>query len=132
MPWTDHRILPPLLTAGSRRKPLHPAGARRDAVVHAEIRDYLLYRGPLRAALTSPEGLEPGAHWREQDEARWADLWWPDDSSWLVAGDTDLDSTYLGGSVALIEAVLAAADLEALPVGPEDQITADSDALNRH
>ena len=26
--------------------------------------------------------------------AGWADLWWLEDRSWMLAGDTDLDSTY--------------------------------------
>lgn len=127
---TDHRILPPLLGGGHRRKPLHPAGANRDGMVHAEIRDYLLYRGPLQAALASPEGLEAEAHWGDEGRMGWADLWWPEDRSWLLASDTDLDSTYLGGSMSLIEAILACPALEALRVGPGDPVTADSDALN--
>ena len=32
---------------------------------------------------------------------------WPDDRAWCVATEIDLDSTYLGGSMELIEAVLA-------------------------
>lgn len=36
------------------------------------------------------------------------DLWWPQDRSWFVASDTDLDWSYVGGSEAFVARVLEA------------------------
>lgn len=36
------------------------------------------------------------------------DLWWPQDRSWFVASDTDLDWSYVGGSEASVARVLEA------------------------
>jgi hypothetical protein len=60
-------------------------------------RNYLLYRGPLPAAgalLGWPAHQSPN-------------LWWPEDRSWCVATEIDLDATYVGGSAALIADVCA-------------------------
>ncbi|MFF8726915.1 hypothetical protein ACF073_10535 [Streptomyces sp. NPDC015171] len=50
------------------------------------------------------------------------DLWWPQDRAWIVGGDVDLVSTYVGGSPELIADLLATADLETHPVGPDDGV----------
>ncbi|MEV6837823.1 hypothetical protein AB0N17_25495 [Streptomyces sp. NPDC051133] len=50
------------------------------------------------------------------------DLWWPADRAWCLGGDVDLTSTYVGGSAELIAGLLAAPDLEAHPVGPDDTV----------
>lgn len=57
-------------------------------------------------------------------------LIWPADRAWFVASDVDLDSTYIGGSSVLIDAVLANERLESWGIGPADPITADSDVVN--
>jgi hypothetical protein len=57
-------------------------------------------------------------------------LLWPEDRAWFVASDPDLDSTYLGGSDALVSVILATPELEAWPVEPTDGITAGSDDVN--
>ena len=57
-----------------------------------------LLRGPLSAA-----GLDfSSRRWPES-----ASLWWPGDRAWCVATDIDLMSTYVGGTRACIDAVLA-------------------------
>lgn len=69
-------------------------------------RNYLLYRGPLQAAgalLGFPAHQSPN-------------LWWPEDRSWCVATEIDLDVTYVGGSAALIADVCADASLAATRV----------------
>jgi hypothetical protein len=72
-------------------------------------RDYLLYTGPVEAALAFlPEHREL------------ADLAWPHDRAWFVFGDVDLNSTYVAGSTDLAEALLASDDLEAVAVDPKD------------
>jgi hypothetical protein len=57
-------------------------------------------------------------------------LWWPADRAWCVATDVDLMSTYVGGSRACIDAVLAAPGLEVWEVHDRQGVTYDSDALN--
>ena len=57
-------------------------------------------------------------------------LIWPADRAWFVASDPDLDSTYVGGSTAMIEALLATPGLEAWPIGSTDRVTLDSDTIN--
>ena len=57
-------------------------------------------------------------------------LIWPADQAWFVAADPDLDSTYLGGSAALVDAVIAHADLEAWQAAASDEIGVASDSVN--
>jgi hypothetical protein len=83
-------------------------------------RNYHLARGPLAAAVQSVESF---GH-------RSANLWWPDDHSWCVATEIDLDSTYLGASEACIQELLANSQLEAAQLDLTAGITADSDTLN--
>lgn len=59
-----------------------------------------------------------------------ANLIWCDDPSWWLTTDIDLNTTYIGGDVQLIEAVLESTVLEALPASPDDDITIHSDKLN--
>jgi hypothetical protein len=80
-----------------------------------------LFTGPLAAVTTSFD-----LHGVEQ----LASLWWPDDRAWCVATDTDLNSTYLGGSAACIHALLDDDRLEIAEVSVDDKITWDSDVLN--
>ena len=87
-------------------------------------RDMVLFTGTLAMADTQfgatkqfPTGMS-------------AHLWWPDDHAWCVATDIDLMTTYLGASAECVAAVLAAADLEALPVRTNQRVTWDSDTVN--
>ncbi len=50
------------------------------------------------------------------------DLWWPQDRAWIVGGDVDLVSTYVGGSPELVADLLAAAEPETHPVSPDDPV----------
>ena len=95
-------------------------------------RDYILFRGPLRAALAI--GDDHGG-WRTDDGESWfspqsPNLVWPVDRSWCMATEIDFDSTLVAGSRDLIDAVLAAPDLEAWPVAPEDDLTDHGDRVN--
>jgi hypothetical protein len=89
-------------------------------------REYLLFRGPLRAAAElgwrSPVfGFEPQS----------PSLCWPADRSWCIASEIDFDSTIVGGTAELVAAVLDAPGLEAWPITPADRLTQDADLLNR-
>lgn len=59
-----------------------------------------------------------------------ANLIWCEDPSWWVTTDIDLNSTYIGGSDALIQDILDSPALEAWPAAPDDDITYDADIVN--
>jgi hypothetical protein len=72
--------------------------------------------------------LDPGpadSFWRDAPS-----LIWPSDRSWFVASEVDFDSTLVGGSRALVDALVASRDLEVLEVTPNTLLTAFSDELN--
>lgn len=71
-----------------------------------------------------PNSLEP-------PEGRDApNLIWPADHSWLVASEVDFDSTLVGGSAELIQAIVDSPKLEAWRVDPTDSLAADADKVN--
>jgi hypothetical protein len=122
-----------VVCAGDGR-PVEPAPALQPGV-SAEVwalprlrlphRDYLLFRGPLRAALDmgwqgSPGGFEPQS----------PSLFWPADHSWCVSTEVDFDSTLVAGSEDLVNAVLVAPGLDAWPVEPDDDLTVFGDLAN--
>ena len=99
---------------------LYKASAR----VRAPGRDYLLFRGPLDAALSFVE---------EREDPFWGDspnLWWPEDRAWCVATDIDLSDTYLGGSMECVEAVLGNPELEALSTTLDARLDLAADGIN--
>jgi hypothetical protein len=57
-------------------------------------------------------------------------LFWPEDRAWCVATEIDLDSTYVGGSPQLIEALLNDPRFEAWPAQLEDPIDSGGDDVN--
>jgi hypothetical protein len=94
-------------------------------VLDLENRGYLVRRGPLQLALDI--GWSPIPDWRQVAPPN---IVRPADRAWFVASDTDLDSTYLGGSAALIEALLEHSGLEVWPVAATGLITVDSDRIS--
>ena len=68
--------------------------------------DYLLYTGPVDGALAfAGSGQTPN-------------LWWPGDRAWCVASDIDLCWSYVGGSVQLIEELIAILGWRRFPQSP--------------
>src|ERR1035437_6270763 len=70
-------------------------------------RTFLVRQGPLDIA--------PAVGWRASNGVFVIEpptILWPTDRSWFVASDPDLDSTYIGGSDALIESLMSHPDLE--------------------
>lgn len=59
-----------------------------------------------------------------------ASMVWSGDFSWWLNNDVDLNSTYIGGSGELIDALLDCEDLEVWEVKPEDGVSLDSDTMN--
>ncbi len=56
--------------------------------------------------------------------------WWPADHTWATSNDTDLDSTLVGGSRALIDDLMADELLEVLPWPVDGSLWADADTVN--
>jgi hypothetical protein len=88
-------------------------------------REYLLFRGPLSAALRM--GWQVDA---TRFDPQPPSLLWPQDHSWCLATEIDFDSTLIAGSTDLVEAVLSASDLEAWRVQEGDDLTAFADVIN--
>jgi hypothetical protein len=88
-------------------------------------RTFLVRRGPPPARGPGDPGGPNGGISIEPPS-----IFWPADRAWLVASDPDLDSTYLGGSNALIEAVLTHPDLEAWRATADDEVAIGSDEIN--
>lgn len=71
-----------------------------------------------RAALLAPSRGSPN-------------LIWPEDHSWLVVSEVDFDSTLVGGSTELIEAIVASPGLEAWQVEPTTSLAEGADKINQ-
>ena len=114
VPGSDEPI-PPAFTPEELRRPR----------VHLPDRDYLLLAGPLHAA---PQiGWWPSADWFSAESPN---LFWPADQAWCVASEIDFDSTLVGGTTELIDAILQAPMLDSWPVRPDDSLAADADQVN--
>jgi hypothetical protein len=104
----------------------HPASEwSASPIMRLQERTFYVREGPI--------GLALAVAWRPTQDAVFAEppsIFWPADRAWLVASDPDLDSTYLGGSSALIEALLAHPDLEAWRATAEDVVEIGSDEIN--
>jgi len=61
--------------------------------------------GPLTAASTLTDAAG----------GRSPSLWWPDDRAWFVSTEVDDLSTYVGGQTSMIDALVAASEIEAVP-----------------
>ncbi len=112
-----------------------PFGWRRGApeepaLVPAEVMDGPRLELVSRAYLLLHGGVTDVAEVEELLHDQSPNLWWPDDRAWCVATEIDFGWTYVGGSEALIDAVLSDPELEALPAQLTDGATYDSDLLN--
>jgi hypothetical protein len=121
----------PILFASTDGTPPPPPSERRfaaidyDARVPLPQRKYLLFGGPLNAALEI--GDWPTAEWFLPHSPN---IFWADDVSWCVATEIDLFCTYVGGSRALIDELLADERLEVWEAHLDDPVAYDSDLLN--
>lgn len=57
-------------------------------------------------------------------------IWWPQDRAWLVHSLFDYDSTILGGTHSLIQAIVDDPSMEALQVDPNTSLYANGDTIN--
>jgi hypothetical protein len=104
---------PPGAVPPSQPDPV-PGPIRSGLRVELPHRSYLLYQGPVRAALTLPA--------LDGTSGQCPNLWWPADRAWCVASEIDLPRTYVGGPRGLIDAILADDRIEALPAAPDDPV----------
>jgi hypothetical protein len=108
----------------------HPGPAFGPAVLAAPrlqlpAREYLVLRGTLADVPSLGHELPWGAFSPQSPN-----LLWPDDASWCVATEIDLDSTYVGGPRALVDELVAEPRLEAFEVDPHDGIGVEDDDVN--
>jgi hypothetical protein len=89
-------------------------------------RAYLLYEGPLGAALEM--GHSPTPEWFLPQSPN---IFWPADQAWCVATEIDLPYTYVGGSRDLIDELLIDVRLEVWESQLTDPVAYDTDELNR-
>lgn len=92
----------------ARRRVERPAAAR----LELPHRAYHLWTGPLRSALALPHGEVPS-------------FVWPEDRSWCVGAPIYTREIAVGGSAALVDALLAAPDLAARRATPDDVLAID-------
>jgi hypothetical protein len=85
-------------------------------------RTYYLCSGGLDDAIGVEDRFAHGGYWR-------AALWWPEDRAWFLGSDTDLRTTFVAGSKALV-AELLAGELEAFEVSPETGFAHRGDDVN--
>lgn len=83
-------------------------------------REYLLYEGPLTAIGSFFN------HFRSHPP----NIWWPEDRSWCVATDIDLNTTYVGGSEACVQAIIGEQSLEALATSADAPVHRAADTIN--
>ncbi|MET0763475.1 MAG: hypothetical protein ABWY29_01320 [Blastococcus sp.] len=102
-----------------------PADALAGPRLRHPGRDYLVFGGPLRAALRMGEQVTDD--WFSPQSPN---LMWPDDRSWCLASEIDFDSTLIGGSQELVDALLGCPGLEAWPVSPTDDLSFRGDRIN--
>lgn len=80
--------------------------------LHLPSRSFALYRGPIASA----------AAFCRFGGRQSPNLWWPEDRSWYVASEIDLNSTYVGGTASLIEELSHEVLFESLPVEIDERV----------
>ncbi|WP_431277618.1 hypothetical protein [Leifsonia poae] len=105
-------------------------GVQLHSVLELPGREYVL------ASITVGELTDPtwprraGMGWSDGFEGPMPQLIWPADHAWFVASEIDFDSTIVGGSRALIDAVLAIDALETFEVSADDDLSSLGDTIN--
>lgn len=95
---------------GFRFRSIEESGA---PLFDAPNRSWRLYQGSLRSIDKSFDDSDLFHHP--------ANFVWPNDRSWCLATEIDLEASYLGGSSKLISAVLEQSELDVIPVEPRDR-----------
>lgn len=77
------------------------------------LRDYVLFSVPLSVLIRE----------YKSDPSQFPGVLWPEDRSWYLSTDVDYDSTLVGGSEEFIDYLLTDQAVEALPIGPDVDLT---------
>lgn len=108
-----------------REQHLFSPDEREGPKLHLPDRDYLVLVGPLSSALRI--GWWFG---RRSFRPQSPNLFWPSDRTWFVASEIDFDSTLVGGSAELAEAIIRHPMLDAWAMQSQDLLAADADKVN--
>ncbi len=118
---------PPAEGLGSD-KPTRQVFSREDLNrprLHLPGRNYIILVGPLTAA---PHiGFWHTSEWFTPKSPN---LFWPADQAWCVASEIDFDSTLLGGTTELVDAVIRTPTLDSWPIQPDGSLAAYADQVN--
>ncbi|QYG93676.1 hypothetical protein HC251_15430 [Iamia sp. SCSIO 61187] len=113
-----------MLTFDGRGEPI-PSPVPREVLdgplLRLPNRDYLLAIGAVAEVVDLEEALDHQS----------PNLWWPEDRAWCVATEIDLAWTFVAGTTALIEELVAHPGLEVLVTEPTHRVTFDGDHLNQ-
>jgi hypothetical protein len=103
--------------------------AEREAAAMEQIPKASIMGGMRRCLVfTGSIDAVPGLTIRHQSlTPNW---WWPDDRAWIVVSELDTPSTYVGGSAALVQAILDEPQLEAVPSHPDHRFDWVGDRIN--
>lgn len=93
-------------------------------------RDHVLFRGRL-AEFTAADAMQT-MPWNDPESlfVYSPSLIWPADRAWVVVTEVDFDSTVVGGSARLVDAICSADGLEALPIPEGSSFCYDADTIN--
>jgi hypothetical protein len=105
------------LSDGHRVPPAFPPDVISGPRLHLPHRDYLLFRGQLADLLNLGWTYAGGT-----EDLQSPNLMWPADKSWFVATEIDYDSTLVGGSEELVDALLGTEGLEVWRVDVSDSL----------
>lgn len=111
---------------------LAKAVRRQDSpdLLHLPDREYALLNGRLSELIDPDWGFSAGIGWFGESRSPGPQLIWPDDRAWLLGSEIDFDSTLLGCSREVADAVLASPQLEALEVPPDGDLSWHGDQVN--
>ena len=102
--------------------------AHSGATFSVPWRRYHLFAGTIRDAAGLWEIRPRPSFWTPD---HWGPaVWWPDDHAWFVGSDTDLGSTYIAGTEALVADLVAAPYLESYEVPPVTGFAERRDEIN--
>jgi hypothetical protein len=138
--WGRRALLPLVRWRLQRRHRAAQAASRDPALARALEQPSLLLDLPGRRYVlleaTPAELADPawpwaaGIGWHSGFPGPMPSLIWPDDHAWCVATEIDFDSTLVGGSRELVDAILADDTFESFEVGPDDDLTWEGDTVN--
>lgn len=114
LPWVDPEVSVAIL-----RGPLLDLPYRRYVLLAADVRELTDQSWVRTAGLGWRSGFGPTPN-----------VLWPADRAWFLATEIDYDSTVIGGSRALIDAIVGHPELEAAEVTEDTDLSSTADAVN--